>query len=534
MRGLAVLRAVLRAQPLRWLALGYLAFTLADYGSWIAIVVYAFDHGGPTAAAIVVACQLVPAALLAPIVGAIVDRHGPIRGLALGYAAEASTMAIVALLVQLDAPPGVVYVAAVGYAVAFVATRPAQAAALPLLTTTPDELAATNVVNGWMETAGAFAGPALAGVLLSVSGTAAAFLVFATLIAAAAAPIGRLRDRAFGGVDAAPTGVAGEGALAAVAGGIREVRAVRGPLALVALLAAGWALLGLLDVLNVVLAVEVFGLGEGGPGYLGALYGVGAVAGGAISVVLIGRAGLATPMLLAIVIGCAPLALLSTHLTLAAAEVALVAAGCGVAIAEVAGRTLLQRAVPGDRLASIFGLLEGAGLAAEAAGAAVIPILIRLGGARIAVLGTGLMLPAAMALALRSVRRVETIVAPRALEVETLRGIPLFAPLGPAALEGLAAGLERSTVPANTAVVRQGDVGDRYHVVVRGTLEVVIDGVAVRTIGQGDGFGEIALLHDVPRTATVETLEEVELLSLGRAPFIEALTGHRPSGSLPA
>lgn len=112
------------------------------------------------------------------------------------------------------------------------------------------------------------------------------------------------------------------------------------------------------------------------------------------------------------------------------------------------------------------------------------------------------------------------------VEIGLLRSLPLFSVLSPPVLEGLAHNLEPLSAEAGTAIVKQGDEGDRYYAIAEGELEVIVNGVRVNIIGRGDGFGEIALLHHVTRTATVSALTAVKLYSLEKEPFLEVLTGH--------
>jgi len=114
-------------------------------------------------------------------------------------------------------------------------------------------------------------------------------------------------------------------------------------------------------------------------------------------------------------------------------------------------------------------------------------------------------------------------------ELELLRGLPLFAPLAPATLEHLARSLVRVPAPAGTDVTRQGDVGDRFYLVDEGEVEVTSDREVLATLGPGDYFGEIALLRDVPRTATVSALTDASLLALERDEFVSAVSGHPAS-----
>jgi CRP-like cAMP-binding protein len=112
-----------------------------------------------------------------------------------------------------------------------------------------------------------------------------------------------------------------------------------------------------------------------------------------------------------------------------------------------------------------------------------------------------------------------------------LRGEPIFAPLSPPALEQLAASLVPTHAHARSIVIRQGEPGEHFYLVVDGRLAVEVDGRQVRELGPGDSFGEIALLRNVPRTATVRALEDGELLALQRRAFLEAVTGQPASAS---
>ena len=106
---------------------------------------------------------------------------------------------------------------------------------------------------------------------------------------------------------------------------------------------------------------------------------------------------------------------------------------------------------------------------------------------------------------------------------------PIFAPLPPGTIEHLAARLRPVSVGKGETVFRQGDPGDLFYIVEDGRCEIAIDGEKVADAWPGEAFGEIALLRDVPRTATVTCPEETTLLALERDEFIGAVTGHAPS-----
>jgi MFS family permease len=198
---------------------------------------------------------------------------------------------------------------------------------------------------------------------------------------------------------------------------------------------------------------------------------------------------------------------------------------------DVSGRTLLQRVAPPEVLARAFGLLEGFSMGGLAVGAAVAPFLVETFGIGAALLIVGAALPLTLVLTIRPLLRLETVPRTPPREIRLLRAIPIFASLPSPTLERLAATLERIDAPAGAVIVRQGDAGDRFYVIDEGIVSVTIDGHAVRQLGPGDFFGEIALLRDVPRTASVAAREAVRLYALPRDAFLSVTSwegGHGP------
>jgi CRP-like cAMP-binding protein len=129
----------------------------------------------------------------------------------------------------------------------------------------------------------------------------------------------------------------------------------------------------------------------------------------------------------------------------------------------------------------------------------------------------------------RPLTAVDALAAVPESELSRLRGIPIFAPLPLVTLEQLASRLSRVCVAAGDDVFRRGDPGDRFYVIGEGEVAVAPDGRPPATLGPGAYFGEIALLREVPRTATVTARTEVELYALEGDVFIAAVTGHAPS-----
>jgi hypothetical protein len=511
---LHVLGTVGRNAELRRVELAFAAFNGAEWAVWIAMLVYAYEQGGATTAGLVALAQLVPAGLFAPFAAGRADRMRPGRVLAFGYAAQAAAMAATGAVLLASGPPLLAYALAAVAATAVTITRPAQAALLPTLARTPDELTATNVVGGWIESVSMLAAPAAAGVLLGLGGPGWVFVTMAALAALG----GLLVAPIAGPPPAGGPDTTTENAWQLLAGA-PQARL------LVGLLGAQYVAIGALDVLYVVLAVSVLDLGGSGAGYLNAAFGAGGVAGIAATAALVGRARLAPALGVSIVVWGVAFGALAAWPTVLGAFLLLAVAGGARSVFDVAGRTLLQRTAAPHVLGRVFGLLEGLSMAGLAAGSLLAPALVGLGGARSALLGLALLLPALALAARRGLAAADRAATVPVVQTGLLRALPIFAPLPGTQLERVARNLEPVTATAGETVIRQGDLGDRFYVVASGELEALYDGNAVSRLGRGDGFGEIALLRDVPRTVTIVARSETALYALERADFLDVLTG---------
>jgi MFS family permease len=488
------------------------------------MLVFAYEQGGTTTAGLVALAQLVPAALCAPFAAVLADRRGPAWMLTLSYGAQGATMGATAAALYLDAPPVLVYALAASAATSVTFTRPAQSALVPALARNAEELTAANVVSAWIESVGVFAAPAAAGVLLGVSGPATVFAVMAVV-----AGTGGLLTLGLPG----PAGVEAASPLKETMAGFRLVARDKPARLLVGLLGAQYIGIGALDVLYVVLAIGVLGLGEAGAGYLNAAFGFGGVIGIAATAALVGRPRLAPPLLAGLGAWAISLWLLAAWATTIGALLLLAAAGAARSLFDVAGRTLLQRTAPTELLSRVFGVLEGLAMAGLALGSILVPVLVALAGWEGALVGVGAVLPLIALLAWRSLLQIDRSATVPVTEIALLRSSPTFAVLRAPELERLARGLTRESVPAGATFMQEGETGDSAYLIADGELEVTIGGKPLATLGRPDLVGEIALIRGGPRTATVVARSDASLYELDSETFLEAVGANRAaSGAL--
>lgn len=518
----AVGGVIRRNSRLGRLVAAYGAFIVGEYACWVAVLVFAFGRGGAAEAGLVAVAQLVPAAAAAPALAAVADRGSPARLLIAGYVAQAIGMGATVTAIILDQPLAA-YAAAVLAAISVVTTRPAQTALLPQVAAGPEDLTAANIALGWAENAGVVVAGLLAAVLLTTAGPAGVLSVTTALAVVSAAVVSPLRDTMADVAD-------GHRSTISVAMAGRLLVASGAPRSLAALLSGQWVVMGALDVLYVVLAVDVLHLGQGWVGYLQTAFGIGGVAAGAVTANLLGRR-LSSPILASGLLLGAALAATALEPGSALTVLLLTAVGASRAVLDVAGRTLLQRAVPVTVLGGVFGVLEGLSMAGLAAGSLAVPLLIAAGGESAALLGIGVILPVAVLVNAGSLRHFEAGTPAPTAKIALLKGVPLFGGLPPPVLEGLAGALQERNLPAGVALLREGEPGQHYYIIGSGSLEVRQDGRRLRQVGAGEAVGEIALLRDIPRTATVTTTTASTVYQLDREPFLAAVTGHATTHS---
>jgi MFS family permease len=502
-------------------------FRMAEFGPWVAMLVYAYSEGGATATGVVSLALLIPTAIVAPFAGPLIDRFGASRVLLGAYAAQAVAMGATAVSLLSGAPPVVSYALGALTAMALVVTHPAHAVVSPGIARTTEQLVALNAVTGWILSIGLVLAPACAGLILAVSTPGAVYAAGAACVLVAALLVVPLRDLVppLAHDDESPVA----GAFSRLDEGARALAKSSAPREVVIVLSATYLMVGAFDVLVVVLAVGSLGIGDSGAGYLTAAHGAGAVLGAVSSLALVGCARIVPVMLGAAVVGAAAFIVLGFAITVGVAFAVAAVTGVSRSLLEVSGQTLLQRVTTTEILARVFSFKEGLAMAAWGVGSVSVPIVIGIAGLKGALIYTGAIVPVLVLLRLRPLLAVDAAAVVPAVTIALLRSVGIFRVLPVPALEGIAHGATDVSVPAGETIIRQGDAGDRYFAIADGTVEVLHDGTRLNTLERGEGFGEIALLHDVPRTATVRAVTDGRLIAIERDAFLIALTGHAPT-----
>jgi MFS family permease len=510
---------------LRRAQLSFFGAWTAEWAFTVALGIVAFRDGGATAVGLVGLLRMVPSAVVAPFAAPLADRGRRERVLVLVSTLRGVVTGMAGIVVALDGPVLIVYVLAALSTVAGTLYIPAHSALLPSLCRTGQELTSANAVRGMLDSVATLVGPLLAAVLVEFTDVAVVFAVAAAASLAAAALLLRL------GYDASPRPSAPRGVhlMADVAEGISAMVRNRDLALLNGLAIAQTFTRGALTVFTVVVALELLHIGEPGVGTLTAAVGAGAVIGSLVASLLVGSRRLARWFGVGIALWGLPIALIPLFPRQATALVLLACVGFGNALVDVGLFTLMARLAPDAVLARIFGLQESLVSLTVGLGAVSASILIDLTSVSAAMVAVGALCPILVVATWRHLGRPDRNIGELDKEIALLHGLPMLQPLPLPAIEHLARGLEPVHVPVGQAVFQQGDPADRFYVIEAGTADVIGDGHLVTTLGPGDGFGEIALLRRVRRTATVRAATDLELQALTCDRFLPVVTGYPPS-----
>jgi MFS family permease len=514
------LRRVLANPDMRRAQVAWMLGYAAEWSWLVALWVYAYQTSGVVAVGVLGLARTLPAALLSPALSTLTDRQPRHRVLLAIHLGRATLVGFAALAIVTGLPPLVVYAVAPLDALFGVLHRATHMPLMPALARSPEDLVASNVAATTFEGIGTLAGPALGGLLLAYATPAWGFAVPALLFSIAALSVSGVRP-----AQALRREVRRPGLRGTLFGGIGAL--IRYPSAglIVTLFCAQIIVRGLLNVLLVVAAVELLHVGEQGVGYLNSAIGAGGFIGVLATVTLVSRRRMAGPFAIGLVLWGTPILLIGLLPLAPAAVLFLAVLGLGNAMLDVAGFTIMQRSVPNAVRGRVFGVLESGVMLGTGVGSALAPLLLALLGVRGALIATGLVLPTLAALTWRRIARADANAVIPERELILLRGVPMLAPLPMTVLEQVAGDLAPISYAAGEPIIQQGEVGDRFYILASGRAEVIADGRRLGEMAPGESFGEIALLRDVPRTASVLALGAVEVFALERDTFCAAVSG---------
>ena len=513
------LRAVMAVPNLRWAVLAWGLSVIAETASLVALLVVAYEVGGPELVAGFSVLRAVPALVVAPVIIGWSDRGRREAWLATVLATRGGLLALAAVLLVAGAP--VAGLLAGGLAsVLFSTHRPMNAALLPHLATTPGQLTAANAASSFAESAGTLVGPLLAGVLLVVGPAPLALALAAVVVGAAAVGVRRIRDVSTPGDPAGAMTLAS--AIREFGGGLRAL--LREP-PLVALVFVQTFARGVLLIAVVVLAVDTFDQGDPGVGWLTAMLGVGGLMGSAAAATLVTSTRISRAVAVGVALWGLPMVAIGTLTMPVVGYVGLVVIGIGNAVLDVGAFTLVSRVIPPTMLGRAFAAFEVILVLGVTTGSLVAGLAVPAFGVAPSLWLTGAVLVALAAGCIPWARRLDAGLIPGD-NVAALRRCRELDALPLAAVDHLAAvGIERTFADGEDVMV-QGADGDEFHVVMSGRARVIRDATVVAELGPGSGFGEIALLRHVPRTATVSAVGELTTFVISRLDFTVFVAGH--------
>ena len=403
--------------------------------------------------------------------------------------------------------------------------RPTGAVMLPAIARSTQELVNGNLRVSYCDSVSGLVGPLVAAGLAGLGGSTA---VFVACSAASALAFSVTAWRPSPLVSAPPSGHSSR-RRRAMRSAVAELRVRRWTIGVLGVSSARNLVIGAFDVLLTIVALQALDLGNRGPGMLSALVGAGAAVSVLVITFAVRRAQLRRALIGGLSLAAALLVAFGSWMNVPVAFVVLPLLGMCLSSMENLSRMLLQRSTDPRNLGPLFACLGLVGGVAQVVGVGLAQGLLAISGVRAALVAVGGVLVVIALATARALRNADSHADVPVVEMALLSSLPMFAPLPAATLETVARAAERQKVTKGDVVIRQGDSGDVFYAVAEGEFDIDMNGVYLRTAPRGDFFGEVALLSDVNRTATVTAATGGELLAIHREPFLLAITGHESS-----
>lgn len=519
----AAIRSILANADMLRLLLAWLAANATTYSFLVVSLVVAYDAGGALAVGLMGVVRYVPPTFIAPLAG-IPTARWPTHRVLLGViGARLGVLVATILVLAAGGPIWLVFALVALEASCSALTRPLHMSLLPWLARTPGELVASNISSSAAEALGTLIGPAIAGILLATTDPVGATSATAVMIAVAVVAVLAVR------VPSIPSRRSAAPVRQGITAGLRAFTGI--PVVRIVLTHAALqtGVRGMLTVLIVVVAIDRLGLGEPGVGTLNAAIGAGGFAGAVVSLSLTSRSRFASTYSISLALWGLPIAVLGIVADPVVAIGMLAIVGMSNAIFDVTAFTLLQRASPNDQRVAVMGTLDSLAAGSTALGGLLASALMGAFGIQVALLVTGAILPVAAAVGLLPLRAAEGRLDVHETEAQVLRADPLLGLLSLSIVEELVGAMRRVAFQPGDSLIREGERGNQYLMVTDGTVSVSRGGQVLRQLGPGSGVGEISLLRNVPRTATVTAVGQVEAYALDCDVFLGAVTGHSPA-----
>lgn len=522
-----VWRDVVGNSDLRRLEIGRVWSVMGEAIASVALGVYAFTHSGALAVAGLVAVQMLPGALAAPLLSGVGDRFRRERVLLATELSRALIMALTAVLAYQRLAFAGIAVLAGCLSVASATFYPARRALVPLLVRSLRELTSANVASSTLQSGGLMLGPVVAGVLFAIDNDAVWPVFAAAAVSFALSAVGMLRIRDTREVRL-PVGPL-DGTTKRRSG-TRLVRSDPNLRTILAAFAVKNFARGAVTVLVVTIPLALLDLRSPAVGYLSAMIGVGGLTAGFLGgAALLHGKRLGRLMVAGLALWSVPMLVIAGVPTAVTAAASFAVIGLGNAVVDVSGYTQITRITADDVLARVYGLHESSRALAISAGSLVTAVVVDTAGTRTALVIAGVGV-AIFAVTIRGrLARVDRESRIPTEPLELLTRSQVFGPLQPVALERLAATVRPVTVDAGTVIVKEGDQARVAYLIAEGLLDVVSAGKRVAELHDGDHFGEIALLDGSLRTATVVAVSDARLYAVDGDEFLTTVGGHPAS-----